>query len=154
MRVKKGIVAWSTLAAALGVNRLTLTRWARDGRLPVARKNGAGQHQITQADLRKALIPDLPEEKLIPEGWRTVPDAAKELGVSPAALYMSINARKLRAQVFDGVKCVSAEEIARYDRARQVAKEARALRLRIAQLTKTHERLTQQLNGAERPAVH
>lgn len=152
-KLKKGYATGQQLADVLGVKRLTLYRWMREGLMPLAKEG-----KVDRGELRKLLLPKLPEEKFeapAPAGFVDVPTAAGQLGVTTATLYMAITAGKLKAQLFEGKKYLTTGEVERYDAARKMAKEARALRLRIAQLTKQHARLTQlaEKNG-DASAIH
>lgn len=156
-RVTKGYVTVPALAPVLGMSHLTLLRAVRQGLLPLAKREGKGSRwRIAQAELRKALLPELPEAPApapIPPGYLTVEQAAKALGVSTAQIYYLIKGRHVRSERFDDRLCVHEREVAGYDAARKVAKEARTLKLRIAQLTKQHAELTR-VRGELRAEQH
>lgn len=152
MRTTNGYVTLAQIAELTGVNKFTLTRLANKGLMPLAKRKGKhGWYRVSQLELRRKLMPELPPEALAevsPAGWLTVKGASTRLGVSPFHIYNLVKSGALDGKRVNDLLHVSVASCDRYAEARKIALEARGLRLRLAALERQREALTKRLEKA------
>lgn len=135
IRTTHGYVTLATLADLTGIHRVTLTRLAGKGQVPIAKRQGkGGWFRVPQLELRRALFPKAPEELLTPPatiapaGYITVPAAAKQLNRTLAHVYNMVKAKQLGSKRVEGQIFVNAAECATLARAHALIAEAKHLK--------------------------
>jgi hypothetical protein len=149
MRIAKGYTSVRKLADLLGVSFDSLKSLAKAGKMPLAEGHGLAL-VVSQKKLRLMLVPNLPETaaSTVPAGYLTVVAAAKQLGMTPASVYMAISKGLIKTTLYGGVKYIPDAALRAYAEYRKVQGEAASLRQQLAQLTKKQTELKQAQNGA------